>query len=147
MYPRPMDSLTFRPGQAHLASTSPSGHWRLLFEDEGPAGYCYVCDTRRGEGEAAIIDSMLIYNAAALQDRDRERIASIQWSRDGQRAALYLDGAPQAFADFATRESFCRTNFPNFLDDATPLWRASSHAWDDPAFSRFEAELYSTAKE
>ena len=138
-----MDSLTFRPGHAHLASTSPSGNFRLLFEDEGPAGYCYVCDTRRGEGEDAILDSMLIYNGASLQDRDRERVASVQWSRDGQRAAFYLDGTPQAFADFTARESFCRSNFPNFLDDAVTPWRASSHAWNDATIDTFEAELYS----
>ena len=137
-----MDSVTFRPGQARLVSTSPSGHWQLLFEDEGPAGYCYVCDTRRGLGEDAIVDSMLIYNGSALQDSDRERVAGIQWSHDGQHAALYLDGTPQAFADFTTRESFCRTNFPNFLDAAAPLWRASSHAWNDAAFNAFESELF-----
>ena len=137
-----MESLTFRPGHAHLASASPSGHWQLVFEDEGPAGYCYVCDTRRGTGEDTILDSMLIYNAAALDDRERERVASIQWSRDGQRAVLYLDGTPQALANFAARESFCRTNFPNFLENASDHWRASSHAWDEAALQAFEAEIY-----
>lgn len=137
-----MDSLSFRPGAARLVSLSPSGNWMLVFEDEGPAGYCYPCDTRRGHDEDQILDSMLIYNGSALKDREQERVASIQWSRDGQRAALYLDGVAQAFADFSTRESFCRSNFPNFLEGPTDLWRASSHAWNDEAFNRFEAEIY-----
>jgi hypothetical protein len=138
-----MDSLTFRPGIARLVSLSPSGNWMLVFEDEGPTGYCYACDTRRGDGEDQILDSMLIYNSAAFEDRTQERIAGVQWSRDGQRAALYLDGIAQAFADFGARESFCRSNFPNFLDGPTDLWRNSSHAWNDDAFNRFEAEIYS----
>ena len=139
-----MDSLTFRPGSARLHSLSPSGNWALLFEDEGPAGYCYVCDTRRGDAEEQILDSMLIYNSAALDDRERERLAAVQWSPDGQRAVLYLDGTAQALADFIARESFCRTGFPNFLDGPADLWRSSSHAWNQPALERFEAELYTT---
>lgn len=137
-----MDSLTFTPGQARLLSLSPIKPWAVLFEDEGPAGYFYVCDRSLGEGEAGIIDSMLIYNASALNDRSRERLASVQWSHDGLRAVFFLDGTPQALADFEARESFCRTDFPNFLDPQDGRWRSSSHAWNDEALKRFEAELY-----
>jgi hypothetical protein len=137
-----MDSLTFRPGRAFLSSDSPVVPWTVVFEDEGPAGYFYACDRSRETHDEAILDAMLIYNSAALEDRERDRLASVQWSRDGQQAALYLDGYAQAVVNFSTRQSFCRSNFPNFLGGGDDAWRKDSHAWDDAAFQRFEAELY-----
>ena len=141
-----MDSLTFTPGRAFLSSNSPAGPWTAVFEDEGPAGYFYACDRSRETQEESILDAMLIYNTSALQDSKRERLASIQWSRDGQQAVLYLDGSAQALIDFAVKASFCRSDFPNFLDDdgqaQRGAWRRSSHAWDDAALQRFEAGIY-----
>lgn len=141
-----MDSLTFRPGHAQLVSDSPVHPGRVVFEDEGPAGHFYVCDRTRGAGdrfaEESILDSMLIYNGAALEDRTRERLVSVQWSRSGMQAVLYLDGTAQAMADFAARESFCRSNFPNFLESKTDLWRKDSHAWNEEALRKFEADIY-----
>jgi hypothetical protein len=94
------------------------------------------------------MDSMLIYNRASLADpsargkESAERIASIQWSRSGQQCVLYLDGTAQAHIDFATHTSFCRSNFPNFLDEDNSGWRKSSHAWDESALQRFESSIY-----
>ena len=138
-----MDSLTFKPGRAFLSSNSPAVPWTAVFEDEGPAGYFYACDRSQETQEHSIMDAMLIYNSAALKDRDTERIASVQWSKDGQQAVLYLDGSAQALVDFRARESFCRSNFPNFLDQgAGGGWRKDSHAWNDAALQAFEAEIY-----
>jgi hypothetical protein len=137
-----MDSLTFTPGRAFLSSNSPAVPWTAVFEDEGPAGYLYACDRSQQTQEHSIMDAMLIYNVASLPEPDRERIASIQWSRDGQQCAFYLDGSAQAFIDFAAHTSFCRSNFPNYLDEQGDRWRKSSHAWDDAALQRFEAGLY-----
>jgi hypothetical protein len=138
-----MDSLTFTPGRAFLSSNSPAVPWTVVFEDEGPAGYFYACDRSQEKHEHAILDSMLIYNGAALEDRSRERLAAVQWSRDGQQAVLYLDGTAQAFADFRLRQSFCRSNFPNFLEEQGETWRKNSHAWDEGTIQRFEAAIYS----
>ena len=137
-----MDSLNFKPGRAFLSSNSPAVPWTVVFEDEGPAGYFSACDRSQETQEHSIMDAMLIYTGSALTDRERERLASVQWSRDGQRAVLYLDGSPQALVDFATRQSFCRSNFPNFLEEGGGGWRKDSHAWDDDALRRFEAEIY-----
>lgn len=137
-----MDSLTFTPGRAFLSSNSTAVPWTAVFEDEGPAGYFYACDRSRETQEESILDAMLIYNTSALQDPARERIASVQWSRDGQQAVLYLDGSAQALVDFAAKQSFCRSNFPNFLDEDGGGWRKSDHAWDDAALQRFEAGIY-----
>ena len=137
-----MDSLTFTPGLAFLSSNSPSVPWTAVFEDEGPAGYFYACDRSQQTQEHSIMDAMLIYTSSALEDPARERIASIQWSRDGQQCVLYLDGSAQAFIDFGTHISFCRTNFPNYLQEQGDTWRKSSHAWDDAALQHFESAIY-----
>jgi hypothetical protein len=144
-----MQSLTFNPGRAFLASESPTVPWTVVFEDEGIAGYFYACDRSQQTQEDSILDAMLIYNVAALAKSDAElqrpvseRIASIEWSRDGFQAVLYLDGAAQALFDFAGRCGYCRMDFPNFLGEQGDTWRKDSHAWSDGMLHRFEAALY-----
>ncbi len=141
-----MELLSFRPGRAFLSSNSPSVPWTVVFEDEGPAGYFYACDRSRETQEDSILDAMLIYNVGSLK-RDasgdlEERLAAVEWSRDGQQAVLYLDGTAQAMVDFRTRTSFCRMNFPNYLPDGSESWQRSSHAWNDAALQQFESALY-----
>ncbi len=46
-----------------------------------------------------------------------QRIASVEWSRDGLQAVLYLDGTAQALYDFQARCGYCRMNFPNFREE------------------------------
>jgi len=136
-----MDSVTFTPGRAMLKSNSVIVPWSVVFEDEGHAGYLYACDRSWPTQEQGILDAMLIYNVRSLQDPTRERIATIQWSHTGMQAMFYLDGRPQAFVDFAARESFCRTNFPNFMEQSDDTWRKASHAWDEDKARSFEAAL------
>ncbi|HEY0307640.1 MAG TPA: DUF2251 domain-containing protein [Acidobacteriaceae bacterium] len=141
-----MDSLTFKPGRAFLASDSTSVPWTVVFEDEGVAGYFYACDRSRETHEQSILDAMLIYNVNAARQAaggvDIERLASVQWSKDGLRAALYIDGSAQAIFDFGMRCGYCKMNFPNFLDEQSSGWRKSNHAWDDAVLLKFEAEIY-----
>jgi hypothetical protein len=144
-----MQSLTFTPGRAFLSSDSTAVPWTVVFEDEGVAGYFYACDRSHQKLEESILDAMLIYNVAALAVSDAqlerptaERIATIQWSRDGLQAVLYLDGAAQALYDFGARRGYCRMDFPNFLEDQGDMWRRNSHAWSDAALGQFEAALY-----
>lgn len=151
-----MDSIEFKPGRAKLVSYTPVPelHWRVIFEDEGDAAYCYACDGRlekSGESfEPMVLDAMLVYNVAALRtadeknqlDADRNRLATVEWSRNGQSAVLRVDGVPQVLMNFAERKSYCRSNFPNFMDNGHSPWRRDNHAWSDDAMQRFEAELY-----
>jgi len=137
-----MESITFRPGRAFLASNSTAVPWTVVFEDEGIAGYFYACDRSQETQEASIMDAMLIYNVGSLQEAEKERLAAVEWSRDGLRAVLYLDGAAQALFDFGQRCGYCRMNFPNFMQGRGETWRKESHAWSDAALQRFEAELY-----
>ncbi|HWB33568.1 MAG TPA: DUF2251 domain-containing protein [Acidobacteriaceae bacterium] len=150
-----MQSLTFTPGRAFLSSDSTAVPWTVVFEDEGVTGYFYACDRSHERLEDSILDAMLIYNVSALTrdnvgsqelekhaDAPVQRIVSIQWSHDGLKAVLYLDGAAQALFDFGARCGFCRLNFPNFMADQGDVWNRSGHAWSDAAFEQFEAALY-----
>src|SRR6185437_5392643 len=98
------------PGRAFLSSDSPAVPWTVVFEDEGVAGYFYACDRSQQEHHESILDAMLIYNVAALAKSDAElarpepeRIATVEWSRDGLQAVLYLDGTAQGIYDFEAR--------------------------------------------
>jgi hypothetical protein len=144
-----MQSLTFTPGRAFLSSDSPAVPWTVVFEDEGVAGYFYACDRSQQTHDESILDAMLIYNVAALAKSDAElerptaeRIASVEWSRDGLRAVLYLDGFAQGLYDFGAQHGYCRMDFPNFLSEQGALWRRESHVWSDRALEQFEAALY-----
>jgi hypothetical protein len=143
-----MQSLTFTPGRAFLSSDSTTVPWTVVFEDEGVAGYFYACDRSHQTQEAALLDAMLLYNVNALATSDKklqrptsERIAAVEWSRDGMQAVLYLDGVAQALYDFAARCGYCRMDFPNFVAEPGETWRKDSHAWSDAALQRFEAAL------
>ena len=150
-----MQSLSFIPGRAFLSSNAPAVPglpvipWTVVFEDEGIAGYFYACDRSKETQEASILDAMLVYNVDALTKSDAElgrpepqRIAAIEWSRDGLQAVLYLDGAAQALFDFARRLGHCRMDFPNFLAESSDTWTKSTHAWSDAALQHFESALY-----
>jgi hypothetical protein len=144
-----MQSLSFTPGLAFLSVNSPIVPWTVVFEDEGVAAYFYACDRSQEKHENSILDAMLIYNVAALAKSDADlnrpepqRIATVEWSRDGLQAALYLDGTPQALYDFQARCGYCRMNFPNFLEEQGDTWRKTTHAWSESAIQRFESELY-----
>jgi len=144
-----MQSLTFTPGRAFLSSDSPAVPWTVVFEDEGVAGYFYACDRSQQSHDQSILDAMLIYNVAALAVSDAqlerptaERIATVEWSRDGLKAVLYLDGAAQGLYDFGARCGYCRMDFPNFLADEGDAWRRNSHAWSEAALQQFESALY-----
>lgn len=137
-----MQSLSFTPGRAFLSVNSTVVPWTVVFEDEGAAGYFYACDRSRETQEESILDAMLIYNVSSLQDREQLRLASVEWSRDGLRAILYLDGTAQALFDFEAHAGYCRTDFPNFLESPGEVWRKSTHAWSEEALQRFESALY-----
>lgn len=137
-----MESLSFTPGRAFLSSNSTAVPWTVVFEDEGIAAYFYACDRSQETQENSILDAMLIYNVSALNDASAERLAAVEWSRDGLQAVLYLDGTAQAMFDFNLHCGYCRTDFPNFLEQGGDLWRKASHAWDETALQQFEAALY-----
>ena len=137
-----MESLSFRPGRAFLSVNSSQVPWTVVFEDEGVAGYFYACDRSQETQEQSILDAMLIYNVGSLKDPEEERLAAVEWSRDGSQAVLYLDGTAQALFNFVTHQGYCRMNFPNFVAGQGDVWNKADHSWSEPALERFEAALY-----
>lgn len=137
-----MDSLVFKPGRAFLASDSRLPPWTVVFEDEGAAAYFYACDRGHPRMEDSILDAVLIYNVGKLAEPDRDYLSVIEWSADGTRAVLYLDGNAQAIFDFAARRGYSRTNFPNFQTGGSSPWPRTSHEWSDALLQTFEAEIY-----
>lgn len=140
-----------RVGAGRLVSYTPVRNlpWRVVFEDEGAAGYCYACDGSRAtledDFDVTVMDAMLVYNVDAMQredDGDRERLLTIEWSRDGQHSAVRLDGVPQVLIDFERRLSRCRSNFPNFMDNGRNNWRSADHSWDEAAMEQFESTTF-----
>ena len=104
---------------------APSGYWRRAARQRNPALL-----PARAKSDAE------------LQRPEPERIATIEWSRDGMQAVLYLDGTPQALYDFQARCGYCRMDFPNFMSEQGDTWRKSTHAWSDAVLQRFESALY-----
>ena len=109
-----MTAQSFRPGKAIVVeSPSPSAAFGAVFEDDGETGYLYAYVPDRSDS-ARILDAVLIYAVARLPDKARhvDSDLAIDWSSDGLKAGLRLNGSLQAVLDFAAREAFARSNFP-----------------------------------
>jgi len=105
---------------------------KVAFEDDGQTGYFYALDVSRPP-ESQILDGVSIYDVARVAHRSKPVTVGVRWSRDGKKAALLLNGEPQAVFDFAARRAYARSNFP-----ATSRWSAAGHAWSDSALVGFE---------
>jgi hypothetical protein len=103
-------SETFFPGkEAWYASDTPTAKFTAIFEDDGDTGYLYAND--RADGNR-VLDAVHIYNVSSVASRNRESFVEIVWTRDGLKAALFINGCPHAVIDFAGRRSYCRSGFP-----------------------------------
>jgi hypothetical protein len=127
-----MDEQTFQVGSdVFVAEDAPDGRYSAFFEDDGETGYFYAVDLSRQDN--MILDAVHIYNVANVMDRDRPSTLSIVWSEDGSKCALLINGYPHAAFDFAAKRGYCRTNFPNFPNEAEGNWSKSDHSWSDDA--------------
>jgi hypothetical protein len=101
---------TFRPGiPVTYISESTAGPFAAVFEDNGGIAFFYALDT---DGAERILDALLIYNAHSGLDREQDSALEIQWSADGWKAMLTINGAAHAIFDFAEKIGSCRTNIP-----------------------------------
>jgi hypothetical protein len=111
---------------------SPSGHFGVVFEDDGDTGYLYGLDlTRQGN---PIVNAMHIYNVGQVVDREKPSVVQLVWSQDGLKAALLINRYPRAVYDFASKRGYCRTGFP----PPDRNWTEYDHAWDDKAIELFK---------
>jgi hypothetical protein len=125
---------SFFPGRPIVVdSTSLAGRWAVVFEDDGHTGYFYAIDLFAQEkGENMIQEALHIYNVGNVTDRDRESVAAIVWSDDGQKACLLINEYPHAIVDFTAKRGYCRTNFP-----PPGKWKDHDFGWDDSVLDYF----------
>ena len=127
-----MAEQTFQPGDCVLLlCDAPGGSVSASFEDDGETGYFYAIDLTRTDN--MILDAVHVYNVTNVSDRDRPLTVSIEWSEDGFKCALLINGYPHAAFDFSAQRGFCRTNFPNFPSQSPGCWLSSDHSWSEDA--------------
>lgn len=125
-----MPEQSFKPGEKSFLSCDSRIHpYGAVFEDDAETGNFYPLDLTRSRN--MVLDSVHIYNAADVSDRDRSSVASIVWSTDGSKCALLINGYAHAAFDFGLRRGYCRTNFPNCPNSTTDAWDCSDHEWRD----------------
>jgi len=123
---------TFLVGdETFVGSKSPTTQYAVFFEDDGDTGYFYGLDTSIETNQ--ILDALHIYNVAAVVDKEKPSVAQIEWSEDGLKAALFINGYAHAVIDFADKRAYCRTNFP--LPEEK--WTSFGHEWSDTALESF----------
>jgi hypothetical protein len=129
-----MVEQTFKPGEdVNVASDSPVHPHSVFFEDDGETAYFYALDLSRSDD--MIVDAVHIYNVTNVTDRGRPSTLSMEWSVDGLKCALLINGFPHAVFDFSIKRGFCRTNFPNFQTTPQGCWPSSDHSWSDDAIA------------
>ena len=118
--------------ETFVASDSPAAEYSVVFEDDGDTGYLYALDTSLSESR--ILDALHIYNVANVVDKDKPSLVQIEWSEDGLKAALWINGYTHAVFDFAQKRGYCRTNSlsPN------RKWTSFSKEWSDAVLESFQ---------
>jgi len=58
--------------------------------------------------EHLILDAFHIYDVANVSGRNRASTLSIDWSVDGMKCALLINGCPHAAFDFEANRGCCR---------------------------------------
>lgn len=108
-----------------LEARSMSEPFTAVFEDDGDTGYFYALDLRGGHA-AKIVDGVQIYSVGDGTGT-RTRAIRLEWSADGWRAGLRVDGVLEAVLDFARQRGMCRTGFPPARDPWTRQKALSDH--------------------
>lgn len=114
------ETQTFRVGDTFLWSQPSGSRYAVVFEDDGETGYLYGLELR--DDEQSILDALLLYTVDELS-ADQVAVATVVWSDDGERVALWLNGRQEAAFDFVRGRAVCRSNFP-------PPSGTGSHEWD-----------------
>ncbi|MGR6980599.1 DUF2251 domain-containing protein [Testudinibacter sp. P27/CKL/0425] len=107
-------------GQQKQVGTASDKHDYLsvIFEDDGDTGYFYALDTR--QTQMPIVDSLHIYNASAVSEKETPRKLQICWSEDGLFALLLINDYPHAAFDFVKLIAYNHNKFPE--PDFGSMW-------------------------
>lgn len=125
------EQIIFVGQPAALRSKSPAGNFAVVFEDDGEIGNFYALDLSHEEDP--LLDTLNVYFAEEIGDRDIPCEARIVWSSDGKKALFGINLYPHAIFDFEARRGYCRTNYP----EPNPAWTQFNHAWDEAALDLF----------
>jgi hypothetical protein len=124
-----MARQNFLPGNdAFAATAAPDGRYGAFFDDDGESAYFYALDL---DSDDLILDAVRVYEVARYPHRKRHSTLSIEWSPDGRKCALLLDGTPQAAFDFEARRGYSRNNDPVPVRPSRNSWPSSDHTWSD----------------
>lgn len=124
-----MARQTFQPGSDSFAATAaPDGRFGAFFDDDGESAYFYALDL---DSDDLILDAVRVYDTTRHVHRKRHASLSIEWSPDGSKCALLLDGVPEAAFDFETRRGFSRRGLPSSVRPSRNSWPASDHSWSE----------------
>jgi hypothetical protein len=125
----PMAQQTFLPGSdAFAATAAPDGRYGAFFDDDGESAYFYALDL---DSDDLILDAVRVYDTFRHPHRRRHASLSIEWSPNGRKCALLLDGMPQAAFDFEARRGFSRKGLQSSVRPSRNSWPASDHTWSD----------------
>ncbi len=102
-----------------LARANADRSFGAVFEDDGKAGYFYLCSMNPME----ILTHVEIYQVADLPLPIREEHIQIYLAEHGQRAALCIRGWPLAAFDIPSRKGWL---LPELPEDATEKQREAA---------------------
>jgi hypothetical protein len=117
-----------------ISSISPFREFRVVFEDDGEAGYFYALNVPQDE---KILDLMNIYTVDQMSDPLMHRNVQIIWAKDGLKVLLTINGYPHAVFDFKERRGYCRTNYPNVPSIESQSWQSDDHSWSESIMEVF----------
>ena len=126
-------SLWRRGAPFALEVAGPKPPRLVVFKDDGATGYFYAVDAPE-DRPPEMVDGVFVYTVDPLQSLIPE-IAEVRWSADGDRAALFFDGVPQAAFDFARQRGFGR--LPSSSASSGP-WPLHEHVWDSAVVAGLE---------
>lgn len=123
---------SFLPGTPTvLESASPRPPNQVIFEDDGAAGAFYALDRSLPE-ESRIVNRLAVYDVGSLTVPLKPHFVRIQWSPDGGKAALSVNGRASAVFDFDHQRGYSRS--PSPMPEGSP-WPRAEQLWDDRALS------------
>ena len=114
-----------------LESAGPRAPNKVVFEDDGETGYFYALDLSRPE-DSQIVDAIGVYNVKTPRAGSKPQGIRLQWTADGGKVALFLNGRAEAVFDFDHKRGYARSGSP--MPGISP-WPRSNHSWDDEALA------------
>lgn len=123
---------SFIPGTPTvLEAPGPRRPYMVIFEDNGESASFYALDLDLPE-ESRTVNCLAVYAVAGLVAPLKPHFVRIQWSPEGGKAALFVNGRGHAVFDFDHQRGYSRS--PSPMPAESP-WPRAEQLWDDRALS------------